>query len=335
MNFIIDYPIFLFLFIPLFICIYLFEFKKRQKLAIELVLSIWPKDLLRFDFNLNWFLNFISIFCYWCSLALIILAMSNPELIVSKKIYLNTGQDIMIVLDESPSMFANDMGKSRFEIACEQILEFITMREGDSIGIITYSSDAVLLVPPTTDYSLLKTKINGLKIRDSQLGDSTDIGLALGFACYHLAQCYSQNQFIILITDGCNNAGVIEPLDVARVAKEKGIRIYPIGIGGIQDGVSFSVTNEIGRLEQGRIDAKLNDFLLSQIAQITDSFYESGTTVSVIDSIFKNIHGIEKTNNSFRVEQERKSLIRPFIWGSFLLLFAYILIRKIYLREVL
>lgn len=335
MNFIINYPIFLFLFLPLFICIYFCEFSQHSANKMKLVFSIWPKDLPRLKFNTNAFLNFISLFFYYLAIGLVIFAISSPEFVGEKKIFFNTGQDIMIVLDESPSMFAKDMGGSRFKVACEQLLQFISLREGDSIGLITYSSDAVLQVPPTTDYKALTSKISNFSARDMQLGDSTDIGLALGFACYHLSKCSGKKQFIILITDGVNNAGVIDPIDVAKVAKESGIRIYPVGIGSVQDGVGFSIENEVGGLVQGRIDAKLNDALLERIATITDSFYESGSTVAVIDSILKNIHSIEKSNNAFRLEREIKSLVRPLIWGALFLILLYIVIRKIYLREIL
>lgn len=335
MNLIFANPEFLFLYLFVFLGFYISQIRPNRGGRLLLPISIWDGD--RFKIHQKWFsfLIFFSAFSFWVSIFLLVFAAAGPEKVIKEKIYANQGKDIIIILDESPSMFARDLGESRFEVAKKQILNFINLRENDSIGLVTYSSEAVLRVPPTLDYDTLKMQIEELEYRDNRLGDGTDIGMALAFGCYHLKHCTGSDKIIILITDGVNNSGVILPLDAARQAKKMGIRVYPVGIGSMKDKSSVVFEDRDGTLLQGEIVGRRDDRLLKSIADITGGVFDSSTTISVLEEVLKNISSLEPSNAEGRIDRTKKSVVAFVTWMAFIFLCLFFFLRKIILREIL
>lgn len=335
MSLVFNHPIFFLLYIPMLAGIYYTHFWPSRGGRISLPISIWGGDRFHSYQGIYSFLAFFSNLFYWVAIAVIIFAMTEPEKIGKEKIFLKKGKDIIVILDESPSMFARDMGDSRFEVAKKQLSNFVSLRENDAIGLITFSSDAVLRVPPTQDYPILQRQIAELKARDNQLGDSTDIGMALAFALYHLSHCSGTGQFIVLISDGINNSTVLDPLEVARIAKSRGIRIFPIGIGSLYETTSLSMQELSGKIVQGEIEARRNDKLLNQLASITGGQFDSSSTVSVLQEIFQNINSFEPSNTESRVDRTQVSYVRNSIFFALFCFALYFIFRKIWMQEIL
>lgn len=335
MNLIATHPEYFFLLIPLIFGIYYTHFWTGRGGRLKLPVSIWGSEKFRPRQGGYSFLVFLTSLFFWASILLIIIALSGPERVDKEKVYLKQGKDIIIVLDESPSMFARDLGVSRFDASRQQLINFINLRENDAIGLVTYSSEAVLRVPPTTDYSMLKYEIETLTARDDQLGEGTDIGMAIAFGCYHLSNCSSDDQVIILLTDGVNNSGSILPLEAADQARKMGIRIYPIGIGSRSDSSTLLVEDVSGKLTHGEIEGRRDDSLLQKLAKATGGTYDSSATVSVLAEVLESISSMEPSNAEGRIDRHTVPLVHPVVIAAMILLLLHFFIRKQILKEVL
>ncbi len=335
MNIIFDYPAVLLLIFFQIIAFSLLHFKKNRGGRLPLSISVWQGDNFKVNNNGYPILVHLSSLLFWSALTVILIAAAGPAKVEKEKIYLNRGRDIMLVLDESPSMFSRDLGESRFTVAKEQILNFISLRENDAIGLITYSSEAVLRVPLTTDYQALIRQIELMEHRDIHLGDGTDIGMALAFACYHLSTTGGADKIIVLITDGVDNGGLVLPLEAAKEASKLGIRVYPIGLGNFKQKSSLLIEDSHGNVMQGEIESVRNDTLLQQIAKTTGGEFDSSSSISVLEEILHNISSEIPSNPEGRIERVKVSLVAPFIWAALAMLTIVVILRKLILKELL
>ena len=335
MNIILIHPEYLLLMVLMVFAIYYSHFWPKRGNRLKLPITIWGSDRFKARQKGMSFLIFISALFFWFGVFLIILALAEPEKITKEKVYFNKGKDIMILLDESPSMFAKDLGISRFDSSKNKLRQFINTRENDSIGLICYSSQSALIVPATQDYEYLVSQIDSLKYRDDKLGNGTDIGLALAFACYHLTSCHGSQQIIILLTDGVNNSGIITPLEAAQSALQLGIKVYPIAIGSRNERSLLEIENLSGKKTQGEIDVVRNDKLLGKIANITGgAFYES-STMAVLEEVLDSISIKEPSNAEGRIDRHGVSYVPYVVLLSLLFFIINFVIRKIVLREIL
>ncbi|MDR2718389.1 MAG: VWA domain-containing protein [Treponema sp.] len=180
-------------------------------------------------FNLGGIVKALRILEY-CGTFLLFISAAGPLIKTSETVWLNRGADILFVLDISPSMAALDMGgASRFNIARELLKKFAERRPSDSIGLAAVGYDAALLVPPTTDHTLLDSRLEGLRI--GEMGDGTALGMGLALAAYHLEKSTAPRRAVVLISDGENNAGAIHPETAAAMLKDVGVSLWVIGIG--------------------------------------------------------------------------------------------------------
>ena len=161
---------------------------------------------------------------------LLFFGAAGPVTKKTETVWLNRGADIIFILDVSPSMAALDMdGKNRYTTARNLIIEFADKRLSDNIGLTAVGTDAVLLLPPTTDREALYTRLE--KLRIGEMGEGTALGTALAATAYHLDKSNAKRKIAVLITDGENNAGAIQPETAASMLREMGISLWIIGIG--------------------------------------------------------------------------------------------------------
>jgi Ca-activated chloride channel family protein len=161
---------------------------------------------------------------------LLFVSAAGPAVKKSETVWLNRGADIIFVLDISPSMAALDMdGKNRYTAARTLLMEFSNKRPSDNIGLVAVGSDAVLVIPPTSDREALDLRLEQLRV--GELGDGTALGMGLAVAAYHLERSKARRRIAVLITDGENNAGAIHPETAASMLREMGVSLWVIGIG--------------------------------------------------------------------------------------------------------
>jgi Ca-activated chloride channel family protein len=243
--------------------------------------------------------------------------------------------DVTFVVDVSRSMLATDFNPNRLEVAKKRILEFIKLRPRDRIAIIIFSEKVFTLLPLTTDLELIDRVVP--QIRPGFLGSGTNIGDAIGLAVGRGLQSIAKSKIIILLTDGVSNVGMITPLEAANRAKESGIKVYTIGVGGKGDAkipVPKNLTG--GRLIYQTIPGGSVDFgILKTISKITNGKNYVARDGSALGDVLKEIELLERTKVDVTGHVIYKEQYLFFvIVGVGLLLFAEIS-RRLFIREAI
>lgn len=258
-------------------------------------------------------------------LSLLIIALARPQRVqrVSDQ---RTGIDMVIALDASGSMAAEDFPpRNRFAVAKDLLAEFLSRRTEDRIGIVTFGARAATRIPITFDQELARSVLEKTEIGDN--GDGTAIGHAIATAVNRLKGSPSRSKVIILLTDGVNTAGSIEPSTAAALAARYKIKIYAVGIGSRGD-VPIPVktqnrfTGEIETVYQ-IVRADLDDELLTKIAQDTGGAYFRAVDVGTMESILATIDRLERTKLAGPQAKKIEELhAQPLLWGMALLALA-------------
>jgi len=277
---------------------------------------------------------FATSLVYWLGAAALLIALAGPEMTEREEIHFSRGLDIMIVLDQSPSMGARDFPPvNRFDTAKQMIQLFVSGRSGDSIGLITFGSDAVLRCPPTADHTWLSERINELELR--ALGDDTAIGMGLALATLHLSNSTAVEKIILLLTDGDDNAGEIRPDMAAKLASEQQIRVYSIGIGSEGAAPIELVDTKTGIVTRGTITTDFNEGQLRTIAELTGGSYWRANSPGTLETVFQTVDALETVERRVAVSVISRPLHRPLIIIGALMIILTYLIRKLLLEETL
>jgi len=293
---------------------------------------IWGGDGFRPPGTWLRFVVVLSHMFFWIGSAVLITALAGPEITEREEVYLSRGIDIMIVLDQSPSMGARDFPPvNRFDTARDMIRRFIDGRTGDSIGLVTFGSDAVLRSPPTADYAWLSDRLGELSLRE--LGDDTAIGMGLAVAVLHLADSNAPDKIILLLTDGDDNAGEIRPEMAAKLAGDQGIKIYSIGIGS-EGEVPIELTDpDTGAVTRGTIMTHFDETQLRLLSDTTGGGYWRASSPGALETVFQAVDSLESVERRVTVRVTSRPLHRNLIILGALLVSTGYLIRKLILGE--
>lgn len=274
-------------------------------------------------------LRFLLILRY-LGLALMIVSLARPQWSHRKTERTVSGVDIMMVMDLSASMNIEDLSeRSRLDIAKETMENFIKGRQNDRIGFVVFSGEPLTLAPPTLDYGLVLGALANSRI--GVLKDGTAIGDGLSLAISHLRNSKARSRVIVLLTDGDNNVGQVDPGTAGELATGYGIRVYTIAIGRegrvklpIREETPFG--NTITRYQY--FDNALNPELLEQIAEHTGGRFYRVTDESALSGVFKEIDRLEKTEIKATEKVRYEEMFeKPLKWGFLLLLLEQILAR--------
>ncbi len=225
------------------------------------------------------------------ALALVVVALAGPVRTVTKVERRSEGTTILVAFDVSSSMLAEDFRpENRLAVAREEVRRFVEARAEDRIGLVAFAGEALTLVPGTLDHELLLQAVDRLEV--GQLEDGTAIGTALATAVNRLRGVREGSRVVVLLTDGDNNRGSIDPLDAAAAAEALGIRVYTIGVG--RDGVA---PVPIGRTRFGyqyaNMPVQVNDELLDGVASRTGGLYFRATDPEALGRIYDRIDALE------------------------------------------
>jgi Ca-activated chloride channel family protein len=256
-------------------------------------------------------------------IALIIIVLARPQSSLSHKNVSIEGIDIVLAYDISSSMLAEDFKPNRIEAAREIGLQFIDGRPNDRMGLVVFSGEAYTQCPLTSDHGVLKSLF--LQVKNGLIDDGTAIGDGLATAVSRIKESKAISKVIILMTDGENNKGAIDPLSAAEIAKLFGVRVYTIGIGSIGF-APYPFQTPFG-IQYQNMEVKIDEALLKQIAKTTNGNYYRATSKTKLDNIFKEIDKLEKSKIDV-TEFQKKS--EEFLY--FLILAALLLILEITLR---
>ncbi len=278
--------------IPLMIIWYIFRWNKFNPSitypGFDTIMKIKPSIRQRL-IHLPFLLRLISI-------GLVILALARPQSSSSEKSISTEGIDIVIALDVSTSMLAEDFKPNRIEAAKSTALQFIENRKDDRIGLVIFAGESFTQCPITIDHSVLKNLLT--KIKSGDIQDGTAIGDGLATAVSRLRKSDAKSKVIILLTDGVNNMGNIAPITAAEIAKQFDVKVYTIGVGTrgkapypqqFRNWFGQTVTQYV------YVDVQIDEELLKQISNMTGGKYFRATNNKALENIYAEIDQMEKT----------------------------------------
>ncbi|AFH49760.1 vWA domain protein [Ignavibacterium album JCM 16511] len=300
-NVVFAYPwvLYFLMLIPMIGIWYFFRGKKNRSTIIYSSFKLFPAQIS----SLRTKLIHLPIILRLIALALLIIALARPQNFSSGTNINTEGIDIAMVLDISGSMLAEDFKPNRLEAAKQVVDEFIQGRVSDRIGLVIFSRDAFTQCPLTIDYSVLRNLLKD--IRSGMLEDGTAIGNAIANGVNRLKDSDAKSKVIILLTDGVNNAGEVDPLSAAEIARTFGIRIYAIGVG-TRGEAPYPVQTPFG-IRYQMMPVEIDETLLKQIAERTGGQYFRATNNRALKEIYEKIDRMEKSKievTSYRSAQE-------------------------------
>jgi Ca-activated chloride channel family protein len=256
------------------------------------------------------------------ALTTLIVAMARPRTVdVSNKTKTTKGIDIVMAIDVSGSMLAKDLKPNRMEALKKVASSFVDERPNDRIGLVVYASEAYTKTPVTSDKAIIQQAIESIKY-DNVLQDGTGIGMGLATAVNRLKDSKAKSKVIILLTDGVNNAGFIEPETASDIAKQYGIKVYTVGIGtnGMAEFPYAIAPN--GQFLFRMMQVEIDEQLMKNIARKTDGKYFRATSNSKLEAIYEAINKLETTEIQELKFYDYDEKFRPFVLlaGFFLLL---------------
>lgn len=230
-----------------------------------------------------------------CALALVVLALARPQTVdVSSRTKTNKGIDIVMAIDVSSSMLAQDLKPSRLNALKEVAADFIDDRQNDRIGLVVYAGESYTKTPITSDKRIVKNALRSIRY-DGVINDGTAIGMGLATAVNRLKDSRAKSKVIILLTDGVNNSGFIEPKIAAELAVEYQIKTYTIGLGS--NGTAKAPIGVLpnGKFQYGLTKVEIDEELLQSIADDTGGLYFRATDTKKLKDIYDEINKLEKT----------------------------------------
>ena len=260
------------------------------------------------------------------ALLLIIVGFARPQISSLDKDITVEVIDIVLVLDTSSSMLAEDFKPNRLEAVKDAAKEFIKNRSGDRIGLLVFGKDTFIQCPLTIDYSVLNNLLSEVTVMEPKY-DGTAIGVAIANGVNRLRNSDSESKVIILLSDGSNNVGSIDPISAAKIAKEYNIKVYTIGAGTNQ-----SITQIPGR---GFVRNEIDEDTLKGIAEVTNAKYFRATDKKSLSGIYREIDNLEKSEITVSYFSSYQEI---YIWFLIIGFFFFIIseiLRAYYFRKVI
>ncbi len=258
----------------------------------------------------------------WLGLVSLIIALARPQTTLKEEEIKAEGIDIMVAMDVSTSMLAEDFAPNRIEVSKALAIDFVSKREYDRIGLVVFGGEAFTQCPLTTDHEILESFL--ARLRCGILEDGTAIGMGLSSAINRLKDSESESKVIILLTDGVNNMGYIDPMTAADIAKQFNIKVYTIGIG------SNGRVRRPGGFSFQMVRGELDEQLLRDIAQETNGKYYRAESEEALKAIYDEIDTLEKTEIEVKVYNRYSEE-----YGKFLLLGMGLFLMPFFLSKTL
>ncbi|HAP34757.1 MAG TPA: aerotolerance regulator BatA [Bacteroidetes bacterium] len=290
--------------------------------------TLQPFAMIKFSMKER--LRHLPFFLRLIALAIVIIALARPQSTSKGQNVYSEGIDIVLALDISGSMLAEDFQPNRIEAAKNVAQDFIGGRTNDRIGLVIFSGESFTQCPLTVDYEVLKTLIKPLK--SGMIEDGTAIGLGLANAVNRLRESKAKSKVIILLTDGVNNRGEIDPITAAEIAKSFGIRVYTVGVGTIGE-APYPVQTPFG-IRYQMVPVEIDEKVLKQVAEMTDGKYFRATDNKKLRAIYQEIDQLEKTRIEVRSYRRYTELFYSFIFVALFLLIGDVGLSNTWLRKI-
>jgi len=268
-------------------------------------------------------LRMIALVCF-------IVALARPQSVSSRENVSTEGIDIVLLLDISGSMLAEDFTPNRIGAAKQVADEFIDGRTNDRIGLVIFAAESFTQCPLTTDYPVLKSLLK--EVKNGMIADGTAIGLALANGVNRLKYSYAKSKVMILLTDGVNNRGEIDPITAAKVAATYGIRVYTVGVGAMGQ-APYPVETPFG-IQRQLMQVEIDEKTLTTVADITGGKYFRATDNRTLRAIYRDIDQLEKTKIEVSAYRRYRELFYGWLAGGLVVLLLEIGLGATVLRKI-
>lgn len=266
------------------------------------------------------------------AIVLLIVCLARPQSTTSWKNISTEGIDIVLAMDISASMLAQDFKPNRLEASKEVAIDFIDARPNDRIGLIIFSGESFTQCPLTTDHAIIKNLMGDIKT--GMVADGTAIGMGLATSVSRIKDSKAKSKVVILLTDGVNNMGAVAPQTAADIAKAFGIRVYTIGVGTQGKAKAPVAMYPNGQYIFDYVPVEIDEKMLQNIADMTGGKYFRATNNSKLASIYKEIDRMEKTIIEERKHTRRTEEFFPFALTAGILLLVNFTMKNTLLRSI-
>lgn len=317
----------LFAIIPILVLAYIFRLKNHKaKIKISTFSSLpnTSSDIKNWLSHLPFVLSLIA-------LSLLFITLARPQSSLSWQDVTTEGIDIIIAMDISGSMLAEDLKPNRLEASKNVAMDFISNRRNDRIGLVTFSGESFTQSPLTTDHSVLKNLFKD--VRNGMIEDGTAIGLGLATSVNRLKESDAKSKVVILLTDGFNTSGSIPPLTAAEIAREFGVRTYTIGLG--TNGLApYPFKTRFGTTSYQNVEVKIDEETMKEIAKMTGGKYYRATNNRSLKKIYEEIDQLEKSKIEVTEYRKKKEEFFPFALIAGILFFMQFIIHNTLLKTI-
>ncbi len=314
----------LFLIIPLILVWYIFREKKFQgTIKVTTLKSFGSSPKVVFRHSL------LALRCL--VIAALITALARPQTSLSWQDVTTEGIDIVIALDISGSMLAEDFKPNRLEASKEVAMDFISERPFDRIGLVVYGGESFTQCPLTTDHDVLLNLFGD--IHNGLIEDGTAIGMGLATAVSRLKDSKAISKVAIVLTDGSNNSGAIPPVTAAEIAREFGIRVYTVGVGS-NGSARMPMQDQFGRTVYQNVPVRIDETTLKEIAKIADGKYFRATNKDKLEEIYKEIDQLEKSKIEVTEYKNKSEKFWPFAFLAAVFLLIEFLLKNIIFKGI-
>jgi len=265
------------------------------------------------------------------SVFFLIIALARPQNSNVNETVNSEGLDIVMSMDVSGSMLAEDFKPNRIEAAKKVANEFVLNRPTDRIGLVIFSGESFTQCPLTTDQNILREQLNS--IRSGLLEDGTAIGMGLATAVERLRNSKAKSKIIILLTDGVNNAGLIDPITALEIAKTYKIRVYTIGVG-TEGTAPYPAQDAFGNMVMQQMPVQIDEALMQKISTETGGKYYRAKDNNSLSKVYKDIDQLEKTKIEINSFKHYAELFFPYALIGLMSLFLEIALRFTLFRRV-
>lgn len=318
--------LYLFILLPIFTLWYIYK-ERKQNLALKFSTISGFKGANK---SLRIYLRHSLLLIRLLAFSAIVVALARPQTSSSMETISSEGIDIIVSLDVSTSMLAEDFKPNRIEAAKKQAIEFVDKRVNDRMGLVVFAGESFTQCPITVDHTVLKNLIS--TVTSGMVEDGTAIGMGLATAVTRLKESKAKSKVIILLTDGVNNTGIVAPLTAAEIAKTFDIRVYTIGVG-TRGTAPYPVKTPFGT-QYRNVDVQIDDALLKEIAKMTGGKYYRATNNKGLSEIYSEIDELEKTKVDVAVFSKKKEEYHPLVLIALILLVSEILGRYMIFRTL-
>ena len=314
------------LLVPLMIVWWIFRYRKQEAAVQHSDISLLDTVGKSLRVRLRW----LPYALRCVAVAAMVVALARPQSQLSRQEMTVEGIDIVMAMDVSGSMLAEDFKPNRLEAAKKVAADFIEGRKSDRISLVVFAGEAYTQVPLTVDHHVLLQQLGSIK--SGAIKDGTALGDGLATAINRIKDSEAKSKVVILLTDGVNNQGSVDPLSAAEIANLYGIRLYTIGIGSLGK-APYPFRDQFGRVHYQNIDVEIDEQLMEQMsAQTSDGRYFRATNKRALQEIFSQIDEMEKSRIDVTQYAQTRDEQAPWLWIAVLCLLAEALVRWVWFK---